>query len=405
MSKKVYTDRSVLEASRQRVSEVFDNFEKIYISFSGWKDSSVMTHLVLAEAKKRWVKVWLLIIDLEAQYYDTITHIEQMVEMYKDNIDLHWFCWQLLLRNAVSNFSPRWVCWDETKEDIWVRPKPIYESDLSQYDFYQPKMEFEEFMVLFWEWYSQNWLYKTAWFIWIRSDESLHRYRAITSEKKWLMFNNRKWTTKISKNLFNIYPIYDWKTSDIWVFHWKFKELPHNKVYDKMLRAWVPLWDQRLCQPYWDDQRKWLWLYHILEPETWYKLIARVSWVNSGALYIQERWNITGYHNITKPEWHTWESFCNLLLKTMPRKTHLHYRERFVKFFVWWKKRWYTTIPDEAPHDLEVKCWAPSWKRLCKVLLRNDHWCKSLWQTQPKSDAYLKFKEIKAKREIANKIW
>lgn len=88
----------------------------------------------------------------------------------------------------------------------------------------------------------------------------------------------------------------------------------------------------------------------------------------------------------------------------MPRKTNEHYRERFIKYFVGWKKRGYAIIPDEAPHDLEVKCWAPSWKRLCKVLLRNDHWCKSLGQTQPKSDAYLKFKEIKAKREFANTL-
>ncbi len=64
------------------------------------------------------------------------------------------------------------------------------------------------------------------------------------------MYNNRKWTTKIAPNLYNVYPIYDWKTSDIWVFHGKFKELPHNKIYDKMLRAGVPLGDQRLCQPY-----------------------------------------------------------------------------------------------------------------------------------------------------------
>jgi hypothetical protein len=35
-----------------------------------------------------------------------------------------------------------------------------------------------------------------------------------------------------------------------------------------------------------------------------------------------------------------------------------------------------------------------AWRRLCKVLLRNDYWCKGLGQTQPKSDAYIKFKEI-----------
>ena len=62
MSLKVYQKDDVLTASRKRISQVFDDFEKVYISFSGGKDSSVMTHLVLDEAKKRNRKVALLII-------------------------------------------------------------------------------------------------------------------------------------------------------------------------------------------------------------------------------------------------------------------------------------------------------------------------------------------------------
>lgn len=155
MATKVYNNNTVLQASRERIEKVFDNFERIYISFSGGKDSSVMTHLVLAEAKKRNRIVGLLIIDLEAQYNDTIEHINTMIEMYKDNIELHWVCAELLLRNAVSNYEPRWVCWDKEKKDIWVRLMPELASDLTQYDFYVPKMEFEEFMVIFGEWYSQ----------------------------------------------------------------------------------------------------------------------------------------------------------------------------------------------------------------------------------------------------------
>ena len=135
MSKKKELEISVLEASKNRVSKVFDDFERVYVSFSGGKDSSVMTHLVLDEAKKRNRKVGLLIIDLEAQYRSTIEHIEEMINMYKDNIDLHWFCGELLLRNAVSDFEPKWICWDESKKERWVREKPALASDLSQYDF------------------------------------------------------------------------------------------------------------------------------------------------------------------------------------------------------------------------------------------------------------------------------
>jgi predicted phosphoadenosine phosphosulfate sulfurtransferase len=392
MSKKVYLEKSVLEASKERITEVFDNFGKIYISFSGGKDSTVMTHLVLEEAIKRGRKVGLLIIDLEAQYTNTIEHIEEMCEKYKGNIDLHWFCGELLLRNAVSDYEPKWVCWDESKKDIWVREKPALASDLSQYDFYVPKMEFEEMIVLFGEWYSEG--EPCAAFIGIRSDESLHRYRAITSLKKGLMFNNRKWSTLVAKNLYNMYPIYDWRTEDIWLFHSKHKHLCHNKVYDLMTKAGVKFSNQRLCQPFGDDQKKGLWLYHILEPMTWYKLINRVSGVNSGALYTQETGNITGNQKISKPDSHTWQSYTNLLLRSLPDKTRENYRDRFVKFMAGWKHRGYDVIPDEAPHDLEVKCWVPSWRRMCRCILRNDYYCKGLGQTQPKSEAYGKFKAI-----------
>jgi predicted phosphoadenosine phosphosulfate sulfurtransferase len=396
MVRKKYLETNVLEASKNRISKVFDTFERQYISFSGGKDSSVMTHLVLLEARRRKTKVGLLIIDLEAQYSATISHIHEMINLYSDVIDLHWVCPELLLRNAVSDFEPKWCCWDSDKKDTWVRDMPKNASDLSQYDFYRPKMEFEEFMVLFGKWYSKEKL--TAGFIGIRSDESLHRYRAITSAKNGLIFNNWKWTTKLDRNLYNVYPIYDWRTEDIWIFHNKHTELPYNKVYDLMTRAGVKISNQRLCQPFGDDQRRGLWLYHILEPNTWYKLLNRVSGVNSGALYINESGNINGYNDVTKPDGHTWQSYTNYLLKSLPKKTRVNYSERFIKFIAGWKKRGYDIIPDEAPHSLEVKSWAPSWKRMARCILRNDYYCKGLGQTQPLSEAYQKFKAIQLKR-------
>ena len=401
MEIKKYRDYSVLTAAEKRISMIFDGFRKIYVSFSGGKDSSVMLHMVMKEAIKRDRKVGVLIIDLEAQYADTISHIHSMVDMYKEHMDLYWVCLPLSLRNAVSNFEPQWCCWDKENKDVWVRDIPECDGVISDYDFFdffQPKMEFEEFMVLFGEWYGGQ--EDSAAFIGIRADESLHRYCAIaTWNKEGKMYDNRKWTTKVAKNCFNVYPIYDWKTEDIWRFHGKYPSLPHNEIYDKMNMAGVKLSQQRLCQPYGDDQRRGLWLYHILEPETWYKVVARVNGVNSGALYVQESGNVTGYNKITKPEGHTWRSFCNLLLKTLPEKTRNHYFYRFRKFISGWHDRGYKEIPDEAPVTLENKCWCPSWRRMCKVILRNDYWCKGLGQTQPKSEAYGKYLEIKKKRQ------
>jgi len=396
---KKYQAVNVFDAAKNRIKFAFDNCEKVYVSFSGGKDSSVMLHLVMREAIERNQIVGVLIIDLEAQYSRTIAHIEEMIELYKNHIDLHWICAPLLLRNAVTAYEPRWKCWEESKRELWVREKPKLASKID-YPFAVDGLEFEEIIILFGEWYAQG---KTcAGFIGIRADESLNRFRTIAVFEKE-MLHGKRFTTRIIDNLYNIYPIYDWKTEDIWRFHHKFPKLPHNEIYDQMHKAGVPISQQRLCQPYGDDQRKGLWLYHVLEPHTWFKLIARVNGANSGALYIQENGNITGYNKITKPDNHSWKSFCNLLLASLPKSTRDHYIKRFKSFLKGWKSRGYSEIPDEAPKVLEDKHWAPSYRRLCKVLLRNDHWCKGLGMTQPKSDAYKKYLEIKNAKAISAK--
>lgn len=395
---KIYKNQNVLEASQERISYIFDNFEKIILSFSGGKDSSTMFHLVADEARKRNRKICVMIIDLEAQYKKTITHIEQMLDCYKDCIDSYWVCLPMSLRNASSNFEPKWICWDEDKKASWVRQLPENcINDINYFPFFQKGMEFEEFIVLFAEWYAKNELCAT--FVGIRADESLNRYRTIASQSKE-MFNNKKYTTKVVDNVYNVYPIYDWKTSDIWVYNRKNPDKFHNEIYDFMHKAGVSPSQQRLCQPYGDDQRRGLWLYHLLEPETWYKVVARVNGANGMALYVEQSGNITGYNKINKPDGHTYKSFCNLLLTTMPKKVREHYIERFRSFIKGWKQRGYNKdIPDEAPYILESKHWAPSYRRLCKVLLRNDYWCKGLGLTQPKSEAYGKYLQIKKERE------
>ncbi len=397
MKTKHELDTSVLEEAKKRIAWTFDNFQKIAISFSGGKDSTVMFHLCAEEAEKRNRKFTVMIVDLEAQYSATIEHVKNMIVRYNHFIDVHWVCLPISLSNAVSNFEPRWKCWDSERREFWVRDYPDYPviKNPDYYPFFKDGMEFEEFVVLWAEWFSAG--ENTAVMVGIRADESLNRFRTICTFNKET-FKGKRYTTGITPTVFNVYPIYDWRTKDIWVYHAKFRDKAYNRIYDLMNKAGVPLSQQRLCQPYGHDQRKGLWLYHILEPQTWYKLLLRVNGVNSGALYIQESGNMTGYNKIIKPQGHTWESFTKLIFSTMPKITREHYAKRFRTFINGWKGRGYDTIPDEAPLVLENAHWAPSWRRMCKVLLRNDWWCKGLGLTQPKSDAYGKFMEIKKLR-------
>lgn len=400
---KHYLESDVLEAARDRVRYTFDNFEKIYVSFSAGKDSTVMLHLVMDEARKRNQTVAVMIVDLEGQYKMTIEHMEAIVAEYADNMELYWICLPLHLRNAVSVYGPFWKCWDEAKKEAWIRDLPDQAiNDPSYFPFFRDGMEFEEFVPQFGEWYSQG--KTTACFVGIRTQESLNRWRTISSLKK-VQYKEKQWTTKVTDNVYNVYPIYDWKSEDIWTYHGKNPEKRHNHLYDYMEKAGVPLKDQRICQPYGDDQRRGLWLFHLIEPETWSRVVARVNGANGGSLYIQEWGNVNGYRKVTKPEGHTWESFAQLLISSMPPKTEEHYKNKVWKFIEWWSVRGYPEgIPDTADYELEQKRLAPSWRRVCKSLLRNDFWCKGMGFTQTKSDAYKKYLDfMKNKRET--KAW
>jgi len=399
MSTKNYLNKSVLQAAKERIEWTFDNFEKIYISFSGGKDSTVMMHLVMDEAIKRKQKIAVMFVDLEGQYKITIDHIKNMYEIYKEYIDPYWICLPIHLRNAVSVFETHWVCWDKNREQDWVRELPENcINDENYFPFFYDSMEFEDFVPQFGTWYSQG---KTcACFVGIRTSESLNRWRTIASDKK-KKFNDKKYTTLVKDNVYNIYPIYDWKTEDLWIYHSRFENKKHNQLYDLMYMAGLTIHQMRICQPYGDDQRRGLWLFHLIEPETWAKLIARVNGANSGALYINESGNVNGYRKITKPEGHTWKSFCNLLINSMPPKTKEHYENKIAIFQKWWIDKGYENgIPDEADIKLEAEKKVPSWRRVCKSLLRNDYWCKGLSFTQHKTEAYNKYLLLMKKRRL-----
>lgn len=390
----------VLTAAKERVAFAFDNCEKVYVSFSAGKDSTVMLHLVAEEAIKRNRKFGLLLVDLEGQYKLTIEHALAMYDQYSDIIIPYWICLPISLRNAVSVYEPKWKCWDNEEEANWIREKPPNAiGSTSYFDFFYDGMEFEEFVPLFGEWFSEG---KTcACFVGIRTDESLNRFRTIASTKKTKL-KNKQWTTKVTNNVYNIYPIYDWKTEDIWTYHGKFKDKEYNKLYDYMHLAGLTIHQQRICQPYGDDQRRGLWLFHLIEPQTWAKVVSRVNGANSGALYVQDNGNINGYNKITKPDGHTWKSFAEMLINSMPPRTKEHFENKILLFRKWWMERGYIPdIPDEADYALESKRDVPSWRRVCKSLLRNDYWCKGLGFSQHKSDAYRKYLDLMKRRKKA----
>lgn len=387
----------VLDAAKERTARVFEEFPRVYLSFSGGKDSTVMLHLAAEEARRRGRKLGVLFVDLEGQYKLTIDHVKACYDIHSDVIEPYWIALPIHLRNAVSVYEPFWLCWDPAARDAWVREAPEGAiTDVAAFGWFEPGLEFEEFVPMFGEWYAQGEL--TACLVGIRADESLNRFRTIASTTKttWRGF---QWTTKVTEHVYNAYPVYDWSVEDIWTWHGKNPDAPYNKLYDLMHLAGLTPAQMRICQPYGDDQRRGLWLFHLIEPETWGRIVARVNGANQGAMYIQDSGNMTGYRSISKPEGHTWESFARLLMSSMPEVTRIHYENKVLLFVRWWMQRGYPDgIPDEAPRDIEMARKAPSWRRICKMILRNDYWAKGLGFTQHKSAAFERYLDLMRRR-------
>lgn len=333
---KTYCEDNVYEAAVKRISYMFDEFENIYVSISGGKDSGVCTHMVLDEARKRNRKVGLVHIDIEAAYQHTMDFVKQMYDDYGDVIIPIWICLPMTSNNGLSYIETLWTWWDEKCSDKWVREMPkedyIINLENNPLTFYKDGITFEEFVVKFGKHYAEIFgdkNSKTACVVGIRTQESLNRWRAIMKEKSTL--DGKIFTTQISDNVYNVYPIYDWQVEDIWTYYGKFNK-KYNHIYNLMHQAGLSLNQMRIDEPFGNESKVGLNLFKVIEPQTWHKVVGRVSGANIDNIYNKKMKK----EFMKLPKGHTWETFTKFLLTTLPKETREHYERKFKTFVDWW---------------------------------------------------------------------
>ena len=414
---KKYLEKNVYEALQDRLKFIFDNFDNIYVSFSGGKDSGLLLNMVLSYKRRNKIakKIGVFHQDFEAQYQTTTDFVSRMFENNLRDIEPYWVCLPRGSRCAVSNYQMYWYPWDPDKEELWVRPMPkmpyIINMDNNPFDFYRYKMVQEDLYAEFGEWYSRQKKGKTICLLGIRADESLNRYRAYANDRKTIMQGNQ-WTTKMGENWWNAYPIYDWTTKDVWIANGKF-DYDYNRIYDLFWKAGLSISQMRVASPYHESAKESLNLYRVLEPATWVRVVSRVQGANFGAIYGSS--HALGARKIELPPGHTWRSYVKFLLATLPEAMRRNYIEKFktsIRF--WWKKG--GVVDEEAIKELEACNYPirhngksnyksnkekiaflgtpdhtddikstidiPSWKRMAVCILKNDHLCKYMGFSQ-----------------------
>lgn len=394
MAKK-YLEKNVLEATIERLEVIFEEFENVYFSVSAGKDSSVMVQLANSVAKKMNKKFDVLFIDLEAQYTSTIEHIEDLKTLSQIR-DFYHIALPIALRNAVSILQPKWICWEEESKHLWVREMPEDAINMKNcpFDWFKKGEEFEEFIIQFADWYQKKYGTNVACGVGIRTDESLNRFRTIAFQDKKITWKSYNWTTKIKFkekhiDVYNFYPIYDWNVEDIWGAVSKL-DLKFNQIYELMYKNGLSISEQRLCQPYGDDQKNGLNQFKALEYETWGKVLNRVNGVNFGNIYCKT----TALGNIKscKPDFMTWQEYTIFLLESIGiynRDLMMHYYRKIKKFMIWYKNKYKVAIkdiPETAECKLENQKKAISWRRIARAIEKNDFYLRRLSFAQTKTD-------------------
>lgn len=387
--------QNVLDATRERILWTLQTLPRVCVSLSGGKDSTLMLHQTAEIARKLGKKISILFIDWEVQFSCTIRHIERLRQQYADITEqFYWVALPLTTQNSLSQYQPEWQCWEPGV--LWVRQPPEYAiTDLHYFSFYQQGMTFEKFVSGFADWFSHN--RPAAMMVGIRADESYSRFLAVISAWKQRFADDKPWTSMASGgHTWYIYPIYDWKTADIWIWFSKTQQ-SCNELYHLMYQAGVPPRYMRICEPFGPEQRQGLWLYHVLEPERWALMCGRVSGVHSGGIYIGANNHFYGHRKLLKPDSCNWKEYAALLLESMPQTSAKHYRGKIATYLHWCQNHGLKAVPDEQAGDTGAKD-IPSWRRICKVLLNNDYGCRALSFSSARSRHYRRHKgQIKSK--------
>lgn len=424
MKRKYNEDVNVFDAAYSRMDFVWNNFERVYLSLSGGKDSGVMMNLCLKYMKENpdvvnGRKLGIQIMDNEANYDESMEFMKRMIDANIDMLEVYWCCLPITLPCTVSAYHIDWQCWGERDKARWIRPMPEddYIVNIGNHPFgelFEEDMQYDEFWDMFAEWYSQG--KSCANMIGIRTQESLNRFRAIMNERKQTV-KGRMWTKKNTDHTYNVYPIYDWKTDDVWIACAN-NEWDYNKLYDIFYKAGVPVNSMRVASPFMSEAKSSLGMYRVINPHIWARLCARVQGANFVATYGKQ----LDYKSIKLPEGHTWKSFVKFLLDTLPQESSENFRIRFAQSIKFWsrvgrglhddvieeldrigvkyrvngftphgsgklKRVCITTPPDNVDGMKANHSSVTSWKRFAITILKNDHTCKYMGLQPTKEQA------------------
>jgi len=218
----------VLSAARDRINNIINNFDEIWIAFSGGKDSLVTLEMFDKIYKERGIKSKLNVFFRDEEFIsdDIIEFVEK--KMNSGRFNFRYYVLQQYSQIYILGETKSIIQWDKKRKHI--RPIPEFAIQ-DESDIVHDETTFEKFIF-------QNKTNRIAIVIGVRADESLTRLRSIVNNKHK---GDQCYIAKSSlQNVRVCKPIYDWTEDDIFKYLYD-ERIDYCDTYNIQMFAGKPL--------------------------------------------------------------------------------------------------------------------------------------------------------------------